>query len=187
MEKDKLEQFITENRQTFEIEGPSDDLWDKIKKPEKPIRKISLPGWALRVAAAMLIFMIAWFGRDWLDKKENEIVVDENTITPEQEKQYRLLMEAEMYYTSRINDARSELAVLAGTDKSILEDLDTDLTELDDIFEDLKNDLKENGDNEEVIEAMIQNYRIKLEILEEMLRQINDSGQRKDKNDPHEI
>ena len=54
-----------------------------------------------------------------------------------------------------------------------MEVLNLDLVELEGVFEDLKKDLKDDSDNQEVIEAMIQNYRIKLEILEEMLLQLN--------------
>ena len=42
----------------------------------------------------------------------------------------------------------------------------------------LKDDLNDNADNDEVIQAMIQNYRIKLEILEEMLNQIKSTQER---------
>ena len=43
---------------------------------------------------------------------------------------------------------------------------------LDSAYVELKNDLKDNVDNEEVINAMIQNYRIKLQILEQILDNI---------------
>ncbi|HPE56403.1 MAG TPA: hypothetical protein P5514_09170 [Bacteroidales bacterium] len=187
MKRDKLEQFIIENREDFNNEEPSPGLWDKINKSEATVRKTNWKAWTLRAAAAILIFMVAWFSRDVFDKKTQEVANEENQMTPEQREQYRLLMEAELYYNSRISHARTQLTSLVGSDKTILEDMDTDLGELDQVFEDLKNDLKENGDNEEVIEAMIQNYRIKLEILEEMLRQMNDSGLKNEKNEEHEI
>lgn len=188
MNKDKLEQFIAENRAAFDEEGPSPELWNRISKPEPLIRNINWKGYVLKAAAAILIFMVAWFGRELINPSINGFANDEaQNIAPEQEEQYRLLMEAELYYSSRISDAKAQLLTLAGNDKTIINDLDLDLSELDNIFEDLKNDLKENGDNEEVIEAMIQNYRIKLDILEEMLRQMNYSGAKSETNDKHEI
>ena len=51
-------------------------------------------------------------------------------------------------------------------------DIKRDLSELDAIFLELKKDLNDNANNQEVIEAMIQNYMMKLEILEDMLEQI---------------
>ena len=40
---------------------------------------------------------------------------------------------------------------------------------MDQVFAELKTDLEENVDNEEVITAMMENYRLKLQILEEIL------------------
>ena len=46
------------------------------------------------------------------------------------------------------------------------------MEELDQVYEELKEDLNDNASNPEVIEAMILNYRVKLEILEELLDQL---------------
>jgi Ni,Fe-hydrogenase III component G len=59
--------------------------------------------------------------------------------------------------------------------------------ELDNIFKELKHDLKDNAANEEVLQAMIQNYRIKLEILTEILEQLNKSKNKKNKPYDNEI
>jgi hypothetical protein len=53
-------------------------------------------------------------------------------------------------------------------DPQIFEDLEA----LDQAMAELENDLRDNIDNEEVINAMIQNYRIKLEILEQIQAQL---------------
>jgi hypothetical protein len=53
-------------------------------------------------------------------------------------------------------------------DDRILEDLNA----MDDAFADLKSDLEDNVDNEEVIMAMMENYRLKLQILEEILSKL---------------
>ncbi len=57
-----------------------------------------------------------------------------------------------------------------------------EFSDLDVLFKELKEDLNDNADNHEVIEAMIQNYSIKLEILEDMLNQIKPEQ----KNNNHE-
>jgi len=59
---------------------------------------------------------------------------------------------------------------------------------LDSVYADLRRDLKDNAANEEVIEAMIQNYRLKLEILEDVLsqmRQANNNHNNEEKD--HEV
>ena len=62
-----------------------------------------------------------------------------------------------------------------------------DLVELDEVFEELKNDLKDDSDNEEVIEAMIQNYRLKLQILNEMLEQLNKANKDEENSNEHDV
>ena len=46
------------------------------------------------------------------------------------------------------------------------------MEELDEVYDELKEDLKDNASNPEVIEAMILNYKVKLEILEDLLEQL---------------
>ena len=48
----------------------------------------------------------------------------------------------------------------------------TDLEQLDEVYKELMNDLQDNADNEEVVQAMIENYRIRLQILEQILNEI---------------
>ena len=48
------------------------------------------------------------------------------------------------------------------------------------LFKSLKEDLKDNADNEEVVFAMIQNYRLKLDILEEILLQLRSAEKNND-------
>ena len=48
-------------------------------------------------------------------------------------------------------------------------ELDSDLFELDSVYKSLRKDLNDNVANQEVIEAMIENYRIRIDILEEMM------------------
>ena len=52
---------------------------------------------------------------------------------------------------------------------SLEDELETDLSELDSIYISLKSDLNDNVANHEVIEAMIENYRLRISILEDML------------------
>ena len=47
-----------------------------------------------------------------------------------------------------------------------------DLNQLDSLYTELKSDLRDNIANQEVIDAMIQNYRLRISILEELLSEI---------------
>ena len=58
-----------------------------------------------------------------------------------------------------------------------------DMEELDEVYLELQEDLKDNVSNPEVIEAMVLNYRVKLEILEDLLNQLNEKENQDYEND----
>lgn len=185
MQKDKLEKFMMENREDFDVFEPNEELWEGIQQSITPVRKLNWKTIALRVAAVVVIFIASYFFHDLMQQNSNNQMAEENMEQPNE--QMQMLMEAELFYTSQINTAQEEFILLSGNDKELIDDIKYDLSELDKVFDELKNDLKENGDNQEVIEAMIQNYRIKLQILNEMLGQMNKSTKSNEKTNEHEI
>ena len=76
-----------------------------------------------------------------------------------------VLAEARAYYSGQITNMEAEVYRIAGQNSPLKAEIDTEFEELDRMFTELKADLKDNAANEEVIEAMIQNYRVKLDIL----------------------
>lgn len=79
------------------------------------------------------------------------------------------LAEMEQYYNGEINQKISLVRTKIGDD-AVLKDLEA----MDQAFYELKSDLKDNVDNEEVIAAMMKNYQLKLQILEEILRTLEE-------------
>lgn len=82
------------------------------------------------------------------------------------------LTEVQMYYKDMIDER-----MILVQDKIDNEQIIADLEEMDEIFQELSNDLKDNVDNEEVLEAMITSYRLKLEILERILNEIEEENE----------
>ena len=56
------------------------------------------------------------------------------------------------------------------------ETLQQDLSELDSIYHELQMDLRDNIANDEVVEAMIQNYILKIQILEDLLKYMDETS-----------
>jgi len=79
------------------------------------------------------------------------------------------LTEAEYYYEQMI-DAKLLQVKRKVKDPILLADIE----QLDKAFLELKKDLKDNLDNEEVIMAMMENYQLKLRILERILQEIEE-------------
>jgi len=97
------------------------------------------------------------------------------------------LAEVKAYYTHQINDRENEIYKYAAFDPNIKSQLKIEFNQLDSIYNSLRKDLKDNIDNREVVEAMIQNYRIRLEILENMLQQLKGNESTETKKSRYEI
>jgi hypothetical protein len=82
------------------------------------------------------------------------------------------LLEVEAFYTAQVNNRMQEIEKHIRHFPEIIDEVKKDFAELDSMNRDLKSDLNENIRNKEVVEAMIRNYKIKLEILEDMYEQI---------------
>jgi hypothetical protein len=95
--------------------------------------------------------------------------------------------EAEIYYNSLFNSLYSEASPLLTSHPEIKKELFSDLSQLDSLCADIKKDLKDNIDNQDVIEALIINYRIKTEILEDMLNLLKQNETDLQKNNSHAL
>jgi hypothetical protein len=181
MKADKLEKFIGENRNKFDDLAPDPAIWDKIQKREAG--KISL-NWTkilVRAAAIVVIFVSSYIFIDYLSNQNKiPMLVEEELIDPKDAGMVQELLEAEYYYTAQIDEKKEVFYCLTADNKGLRDDVNMELIELDQVFKDLKEDLKDNADNEEVVFAMIQNYRLKLEILEEISRQLQSAQENND-------
>ncbi len=81
---------------------------------------------------------------------------------------YSELNELSSYYTLKINKEKNDIFVLASNNPEVKTEINNEFDQLDKAYKELQKDLKENIDNNLVIDAMIQNYRMKLEVLEYM-------------------
>lgn len=177
MEKDKLEQFVRENARGFNTLEPPVLAWDAIEKelpaaPKPIIRKLWPYAW--KVAAAVLIFASAWMLNDYADlnrRKETAVQRSESAENPV----INELQDAEAYYTSQISSKQAELATFASEHPEIIEDLKKEFSEMDKKKAALEDDLEESNADEKVIEAIILSYRVKIEILDEMLQELRRS------------
>jgi hypothetical protein len=59
--------------------------------------------------------------------------------------------------------------------------------QIDSICSEIKKDLKDNVANQDVIEALIQNYRIKIRLLEDMLELLKENEENPVKSKSHEL
>lgn len=174
MMKDRLEQFISDNRDQFDLYEPDDKLWAGIESniQGKKAFPIGWKGIMWRAAAVILIFGASFGLQEYLHQRKAMMAgQEENEIIqhiPE-------LREAEIYYTSLLNEKISQIEPLLEQNPELKESLHKDLSELDSIYAELQKDLRDNIANDEVVEAMIQNYVLKIQILEDLLEYMDES------------
>jgi len=193
MKQDKLEKFILENREEFDDLVPDLKIWDKIQDNIEPARVIPWRDYLWKAAAVLVIFTASYFFHDFIGKNKTDNPT-ESTLAgipgQEEEESIEMLLEAEAYYSAQINNRKQEVFRLAGDNPQLINDINVEFEELDQVLQELRNDLKDLTATEEIIEAMIQNYRLKLNILEEMLYQLKAAkgpDQRNENYQEHEI
>ena len=173
---DRLEEFVKQHREQFDLREPDPSIWLKINTgshagsqtgSKAAARKPQGMRW-LRIAAAVaMIFAGSTAGIYFLTGNNAKADRFSNEL-------YQEIRETEHYYSQMVADRYEELKPFLASNPDASEMLSTDMEELDEVYLELKKDLKDNASNPEVIEAMILNYRVKLEILEELLIQLKE-------------
>ena len=166
MKTNRLEEFIKENRAEFDQFEPSQKVWENISKESKKHKVIRLNKVLLRVAAVLALVMIS----SVLLVKTNILKTD--GLAQISDPEIRELIEAEAYYAQQVDGKLKEIQKCYYTNPELKEDIETDLNELQNMYNTLKLDLNENIAQKAVIEAMIENNRIRLKLVDDVLEQI---------------
>jgi uncharacterized membrane-anchored protein YhcB (DUF1043 family) len=184
-EKDPWKEWAEHHRGEMDTKEPR-DLWGAIEQDlntseEKKGRLVQL--WELRRVAALFIgllglgyfLMYQHFSASETKLAQQEQQVEEISTTYPVE-----LAEAENYYTSEINSRMSEVVSL--TDDAVIVE---EINSLKEEFDELKEELGDQINDEKLIQAMIQNYRLRLSLLKEILTELQGDGAPKE-NKKHE-
>jgi len=174
-----MDEFIRNNREAFDIHEAPDNLWAKIElRLQANKRRNSWKLWLQRAAIFLAIFSLSFALSEYIHRKgpaKNIVArVNEQAAVPEE------LKETQAYYETRIHTRLKEMKPMFASYPGMEEEIHKDFSRLDSICADLKKDLKDNISNQQVLEAMIENYRSKLNILESLLEDL------KHKNSGHE-
>jgi hypothetical protein len=173
---DKLEEFILRNKEEFDVFMPSADL-EKGIKFRKSHNLVVLSKFTRNAAAVLLIF-----GASYLFHAKfplSSFFNSDESI----ERAYPELYKAKQFYTKQVDYKMQQVSKHLDTYPELETELNYEFSELDSIYKSLQNDLKEDIANEEVVNAMIENYKLKVQILEDILyrlQNIENKNQSKD-------
>ena len=166
---DQLEQFIMNNKDSFNDEGPSEKVWKGINK--RMNRSTGFLQVAWKVAA--VLFMVSTI---YLLVDRN---ADESQSGPQLSEEFR---QAEDYYTQLISMKRTEIQekLTPEQQSEFLKEID----QLDELYTELKKTYQTNAANDRVLDAMISNLQIRLQILNKQLEILENIKDQNDESEP---
>lgn len=179
--KEKLENFIRENKKDFNQYEPPTGLWERIEKEldEKKIgmvkkagnRKVRILrlGFLLKFAATIIPFLFAgiWFYQYQLKQSS-----DLSNIDPQLAKQ-------QIHYASLIELKRNELKRIEKEEPQLYQEFSEEIKKMDAGFQKLKKDLPGSPNQEETVKAMIRNLQFQIDLLNQQLNIIQQINQLK--------
>lgn len=198
---ERLEDYVKKHRNDFDFLEPNAALWNKIETKLGPERKNRSLNILWKAAAVILVFGFSFWAQMQLGEK-NQTITQHNihTGTPEiatnipdteespviapapENKLVPEFAETEKYYNRKVKSTMKELKVYLVKYPDVATDMNKDLAELDSVYRTLKRDLGDNVAQEEIISAMIQNYRMKLQLLEDIKSELMRSSATKNNN-----
>lgn len=175
--KDRLENFIRDNRKEFDQFDAPAALWDKIEKQldeqgintptlgnkkEKVVRLSIL----LKMAATIIVVLgIGLWGYQYQQNQSPDL----SNIDPQLAKQ-------QIHYANLIEVKRSELKEIEKEEPQLYSEFSSEIRKMDASYQMLKNGLPGSPNQEETVKAMIRNLQIQTELLNQQLniiQQIN--------------
>jgi hypothetical protein len=159
---DRLKEYIKSHRAAFDDQNPDPALWDQIasKLPEPRVAVRRLVMWKWMTAAAVIIALVMCGVVAGMYMGSGSGI---------QNPAYTEFLQAEQYYNSQYNKKKSELAQYVHDPE-----VDRDLNKLDQMHAELSAELMKssNPDKTELINAMIQVYRTRIELLQRVLNNV---------------
>jgi hypothetical protein len=188
---DPLESFIQQHRDQLDTDAPDLKIWGQIAALDpKPVRhKAIYLNWGksfMRAAAAIALLITGMGLGIWYTNYTQS--VSEGMAMSEVSNDYK---ELEQYFQRDIATKQGRLASFAGNEPT---EVSADLQQLDHAMEELRRDLANvpPGSREQVVRAMIENYKAKTTILQRVLQHLEDPKDRgnesnEKRNEPKDI
>lgn len=170
---DKVETFIRTHRTDFDTEIPSLKVWHNVaadlsasSSADKSTATVFRMTWWRQAAAAVALLVVGVMIGFLLNENKADKAIAQSTeqLAPE-------LQEAEDFYNQKVQSKYTQLTSF-NPDPSVL----ADLKQIDEVQEELRKELQNapTATKEVIVRRLIENYQIKLGILERVLNHINE-------------
>lgn len=160
----RIEEVITQNREDFDTELPSEMLWNTIQfRLQKKQQRNS---WKPYLAAASVMLFISF---TWLIENTKLNEKSDNTVNnlPAE------VTEAQAEFTSLIEIKKNELIQRKSENPELVNDFEHQLIELQKNYYSLLPQLKDHDKKDYVLQAVIENLQLQVDILNRQLEILN--------------
>ncbi|GAA3517754.1 hypothetical protein GCM10022393_34870 [Aquimarina addita] len=169
---DNFEKHITKNKHRFDThKADRDKLWNGIESALDNDNKKTITFWRspfLKVAASIVILIGSFFIISLLITSDLDDAQNNNIVNQE-------LKDIDTYYNGLV---AFQIQLVKNNTKLSTEDKTEFLSFMDELDEEyflLRQEMKANLNNEYILEAIVNNYKKRIELIENLLKQINDS------------
>jgi hypothetical protein len=162
----ELEDFIGKNRDAFDVSEPESGHAERFALRLERIRNEDQKPRELfwRIAAAAMVLVVIGLSV-WLPKEPMPTEVQYGSLSLGEVSQEFAKVEA--YYTTKIESGSKEIHQIARNNKEALAYME-ELERLKLNYQELEKELYSSGGHEKVITAMIENFRLRLALIEKM-------------------
>jgi hypothetical protein len=161
----ELEKYIRDQRDRLDSDSPRDGHEQRFlrKLERQPARKVNFRH-MLQIAASIAIILASAIVLIRRDSSGSKIAGQELPAS---------IWEADQYYTTQVSQRYDQIRQFEFTDSEEKAVLMDELNELDAYHQQLINDLEANPGDERVINSLIRHYKIKLEVMDQIIFQLN--------------
>ena len=164
-----LEEFVKNNEVLFNAEEPPEGHFDRFqaKLDRKSGKSRSLLYRSMKYAAVIILLISGFLIYDQGN------IFNKNDVFAENINEDNDFSEASSYYDSQINQKFTELNnITCKQGEGQKEIVNNDLNELSKSFEDLENELNNNPNNPMIRNAMINNYQMRIDVLDMVINKL---------------
>jgi hypothetical protein len=169
MTMSNIEKQIREQRLRLDSDRPREGHEERfLQKLERlpgqaPVRRIRFRH-AIQVAASLAIILTSAIVLIRQDKSGDKVAQQEIP---------QAVMEADYYYTSQVDEKYNEISNFNFDDPEEKALLLNELKDLESYHQQLMKELEANPDDDRVVSAMIRHYQLKLELMDQIIKQLN--------------
>lgn len=169
MTMSNIEKQIKEQRLLLDSDQPREGHEDRFRQKlerlpmQVPVRRIRFRH-AIQVAASVAVILTSAIVLVRTNKSSGEVTKQEIPAA---------VVEADIYYASQVDARYNEISDFEFTDKEEKDLLLKELKDLEIYHQLLMKDLKANPDDDRVVSALIRHYQLKLEVMDQIIRQLN--------------